>query len=72
MEKIFMEKNLGNTEALKKFKDLVDIVIDGGYGDNEPSTVIDCTTGEFDIIREGKGDLSLVVWQNTLLAELMG
>jgi tRNA threonylcarbamoyl adenosine modification protein (Sua5/YciO/YrdC/YwlC family) len=45
----------------EKFKDLVDIVIDGGYGDNEPSTVIDCTTGEFDIIREGKGDLSLVV-----------
>ena len=45
----------------EKFKDLVDIVIDGGYGDNEPSTVIDCTTGEFDVVREGKGDLSLVI-----------
>ena len=43
----------------EKFKDLVDLVIDGGYGDNEPSTVIDCTTGEFDIIRQGKGDLDL-------------
>jgi len=45
----------------EKFKDLVDIVIDGGYGDNEPSTVIDCTTGEFDVVREGKGDLSLII-----------
>ena len=45
----------------EKFKDLVDVVIDGGYGDNEPSTVIDCTTGTFDVIREGKGKLELVV-----------
>ena len=45
----------------EKFKDLVDVVIDGGYGDNEPSTVIDCTTGEFEIIRQGKGDLDLVM-----------
>jgi tRNA threonylcarbamoyl adenosine modification protein (Sua5/YciO/YrdC/YwlC family) len=45
----------------EKFKDLVDVVIDGGYGDNEPSTVIDCTTGEFEVIREGKGDLDLVM-----------
>lgn len=45
----------------EKFKDLVDLVIDGGYGDNEPSTVIDCTTGEFEVIREGKGDLNLVI-----------
>lgn len=41
----------------EKFKDLVDLVIDGGYGDNEPSTVVDCTMGNFDIIRQGKGDL---------------
>jgi len=39
----------------EKYKDLVDIVIDGGYGDNEPSTVIDCTKDEFEIIRQGKG-----------------
>ena len=45
----------------EKFKDLVDLVIDGGYGDNEPSTVIDCTMGEFEVIREGKGDLNLFV-----------
>lgn len=41
----------------EKYNKLVDIVIDGGYGDNEPSTVIDCTTDEPIIIREGKGIL---------------
>ncbi len=36
-----------------KYKDIVDIVIDGGYGNNEPSTVVDCTNGQPMIIREG-------------------
>ena len=39
----------------KKYKKLVDIVIDGGFGGNEPSTILDCTSDEIDIIREGKG-----------------
>lgn len=43
----------------EKYEDLVDIVIDGGYGDNIASTVVDCTSGDFEIIREGKGDLEL-------------
>ena len=42
------------------YGDLVDIVIDGGYGDNVPSTVVDCTSGEIEVIREGKGDLDLL------------
>lgn len=41
----------------EKYQDLVNLVIDGGYGDNIPSTVIDCTSGEFEVIREGKGNL---------------
>ena len=41
----------------EKYEDRVDLVIDGGYGGNEASTVIDCTTGEFEVIREGKGSL---------------
>jgi tRNA threonylcarbamoyl adenosine modification protein (Sua5/YciO/YrdC/YwlC family) len=41
----------------EKYQDLVNIVIDGGYGENIPSTVVDCTSGEFEVIREGKGDL---------------
>ncbi|RKR83112.1 tRNA threonylcarbamoyl adenosine modification protein (Sua5/YciO/YrdC/YwlC family) [Mucilaginibacter gracilis] len=43
----------------EKYENLVDLVIDGGYGDNVPSTVVDCTTGEFEIIREGKGNLDM-------------
>lgn len=39
------------------FGDRVDIVIDGGYGDNEASTVIDCTSEIPEIIRQGKGKL---------------
>ncbi|HCX99131.1 MAG TPA: threonylcarbamoyl-AMP synthase [Bacteroidales bacterium] len=41
----------------EKYADIVDVVIDGGYGDNSPSTVVDCTTDEPVIIREGKGEL---------------
>jgi tRNA threonylcarbamoyl adenosine modification protein (Sua5/YciO/YrdC/YwlC family) len=37
----------------EKWQDFVDIVIDGGIGGIEPSTVIDCSTGEHDIIRQG-------------------
>lgn len=39
----------------EKYKNLVDIVVGGGYGDNKPSTVIDCTGPESLIVREGKG-----------------
>lgn len=41
----------------EKYKDKVDIVIAGGYGNNEPSTVVDCTTEEFTILRQGLGML---------------
>lgn len=43
----------------EKFGSQVDIVIDGGFGDNIPSTVLDCTNGEIEVIRQGKGDLEL-------------
>ena len=42
-------------EIYADFKNDVEIVIDGGAGGNVPSTVIDCTSGEFNIIREGLG-----------------
>lgn len=44
---------------LEKWDKLVDIVIDGGYGGNIPSTVIDLTSGEPVLIREGKGNLTI-------------
>ena len=44
-------------EIYEDFKQQVDIVIDGGAGGNIPSTVVDCTQGEFTILRQGLGDL---------------
>lgn len=41
----------------EKFVNLVDIVIDGGYGGNVASTIIDCTQDTFEVVREGKGDI---------------
>ena len=41
----------------EKYDHLVDIVIDSGYGDNIASTIVDLTSGEPEILREGKGIL---------------
>ncbi len=41
----------------EKYGETVDMVIDGGYGGIEPSTVVDCTGDEPEIIRQGKGEL---------------
>ncbi len=41
----------------EKYGDLVDVVIDGGFGGNIPSTVVDCVGNEPIIIRIGKGEL---------------
>lgn len=43
----------------EKWKNLVDIVIDGGYGDNVASTVIDLSEGEPIVLREGKGSIDI-------------
>ena len=45
---------------LEKYGNVVDLVIDGGIGDNFASTVVDLTSGSPEIIREGKGDLSIL------------
>lgn len=45
----------------ENYKKMVDIVIDGGFGGLEGSTIIDCSSGnDFEIIREGKGSLDLI------------
>ena len=44
----------------EKWQNKVDIVINAGYGDNQASTVIDLSNGEIEIIRDGKGDLSIL------------
>lgn len=43
----------------EKFQNLVDIVIDGGYGGNVASTIVDATDDDFTIVRQGLGELSL-------------
>ncbi len=44
----------------EKWQDRVDLVIDGGYGDNVPSTIIDVSGDEVEVIREGKGSLDIL------------
>jgi len=41
----------------ERYSNQVDIVIAGGYGDNIPSTIVDCTGAEPELLREGKGEL---------------
>jgi tRNA threonylcarbamoyl adenosine modification protein (Sua5/YciO/YrdC/YwlC family) len=44
----------------ERYAEEVDLVIDGGYGDVEGSTVIDCTSEPFTILRQGKGEINLI------------
>lgn len=41
----------------EKYRDFADIIINGGYGKNEASTIVDCTSDEISIIRQGLGIL---------------
>jgi tRNA threonylcarbamoyl adenosine modification protein (Sua5/YciO/YrdC/YwlC family) len=43
----------------EKYSDFVDAVLDGGFGNNEASTVVDCTGDEIEIVRQGLGILEL-------------
>ena len=44
----------------EKWQSKVDLIIDGGYGDNIASTIIDLSKDEIEIIREGKGSLDIL------------
>lgn len=44
----------------EKWQNLVDMVIDGGYGDNIGSTIIDLSGYEPEVVREGKGSLDIL------------
>jgi tRNA threonylcarbamoyl adenosine modification protein (Sua5/YciO/YrdC/YwlC family) len=45
----------------ERYGNRVDLVIDGGFGGNVPSTVIDCSNGDMTLIRAGKGDPDLIL-----------
>ncbi|HBG71371.1 MAG: threonylcarbamoyl-AMP synthase [Bacteroidetes bacterium GWF2_43_63] len=50
-----------NAELIyEKYENLVDFVIDGGPGGIEPSTILDCTGDDVEIIREGKGPIDMI------------
>jgi tRNA threonylcarbamoyl adenosine modification protein (Sua5/YciO/YrdC/YwlC family) len=51
---------IGDPELIEeKFGNFVDVCINGGPGGIIPSTIVDCTNSEFEIIRQGKGVLVL-------------
>lgn len=37
----------------------VEMVVDGGIGEDEPSTVVDCSGGKMEVVREGKGEIDI-------------
>lgn len=46
---------------LEKWDNLVDVVIDGGYGGNEASTIVDLSGDSPEVVREGKGSLGNIL-----------
>ncbi len=44
-------------EIYERFDDKVHTIIDGGYGKLEASTIVNCTDGNIEIIRQGAGEL---------------
>ena len=45
----------------EKYQGLVDVVIDGGYGHNIASTVVDCQEDAFTVIRQGAGEIDAIL-----------
>ena len=58
-EDIVVEYTTDPELILEKWKNTVDLVVDGGYGSNEASTIIDLSQGAPVVVREGKGDLEI-------------
>jgi tRNA threonylcarbamoyl adenosine modification protein (Sua5/YciO/YrdC/YwlC family) len=57
-EDVILEYMTDPEEIHEKFDHQVDLVIDGGAGGNEASTIIDCTGDEPVVVREGKGNIN--------------
>ena len=51
-----VEDNTDPEIIYEKFENLVDFVIDGGIGGMIPSTIVDCTSDDWNIIRQGQGE----------------
>jgi len=44
----------------EKWRDKVDLVLDGGYGGNIASTIVDLSENDIVVVREGKGSLDIL------------
>jgi len=44
----------------RQYGEVVDLVVDGGFGNIHPSTILDCSGDELVIVREGMGDLNIL------------
>lgn len=55
-----VESNIEPSIIYENYKHLVDIVINGGLGKLNPSTVLDCTNSEIEVIRKGSGSLDII------------
>jgi len=53
----WMEYSIDPELIEEEYGNEVDAVIDGGYGGLEPSTIVNCTNDDIEIIRQGKGEL---------------
>jgi len=51
----FLEYSTDPEIIYKEFKNHVDMVVNGGYGERTPSTIINCTKADHQLIRQGKG-----------------
>lgn len=58
-EDAILEYSTDPDAIFEKWNNMVDAIIDGGYGKNEPSTVVDLSGDEMVIIRQGIGELDL-------------
>lgn len=58
-EDAIIEYSTDPSLIFERFEKQVDMVVDGGFGQNQHSTIIDATTDDFEVLREGLGDFSL-------------
>lgn len=56
-EESFLEYHNDPAEIYERYAELVELIIDGGYGKLEGTTIVDCSTGAPEIIRQGLGIL---------------
>jgi len=56
-EDVILEYTTDPELIFEKFGDIADVVVDGGYGELVPSTIVDCSSDEINIVRQGKGVL---------------